>query len=100
MYEKGVLKCRYKKGKLVKGYRSAKGEKGEERKYKEVNIRGKKKTQRENKNGDDNDENEKAILIDEKKNGDSIQIRLQKIKGECYELHEGGYKEKNIWENN
>ena len=43
MYEKGVLKCRYRKGKLVKRYQSGKGEEGEERKYEEVNIRGKRK---------------------------------------------------------
>ena len=75
MYEEGVLKCRYRKGKLIKRYQSDNGEEGEERKYEEVYIKGKRKHE-ENKNGDkenqrifgdDNDENEKALLIDEEK---------------------------------
>ena len=42
MYEKGVLNCRYRKGKLVTRYQAGKGEEGEERKYEQVNIREKK----------------------------------------------------------
>ena len=68
MYEKGVLKFRYRKGKLIKRYESGKGEEGEERKYEEVNIREKRKHKRRIKMGikeyartfgGDNDENEK-----------------------------------------
>ena len=84
MYEKGVLKFRYRKEKLVKRYQSGKGEEGEERKYEEISTGGKKEKQGENKNGDkanqrifgdDNDENEKALHLLMKINGDSIQIR-------------------------
>ena len=44
MYDEGVLKFRYRKGKLVKRFQSGEGEEGEERQYEGISIRGKRKT--------------------------------------------------------